>query len=157
MDARIGLARAQLLASCHGKRTRRVAARRATRRATDLYGNADRISPGRVCLKWSMRFALSRISGRRAGSTAAGEDWLDVEDGRSIERLEITDADAQTVEAYDANAMKPNWIRAVLRARAEHARLGIAWVVAWAHREHVALRTIEPRQQPDLIADGQVA
>jgi hypothetical protein len=30
-------------------------------------------------------------------------------------------------------------------------------VVAWAHREHVALRAVEPRQHPNLLANGQVA
>lgn len=103
--------------------------------------------------------ALLRGAGRLGvqGSPLAGEYRLHVHDGRPVEGFEIPNAHAESVDRHDAHPVQPDRIRPVLGPRAEHARLGVARVVARVDGQHVAPCLVQSGQHEDVPADDQVA
>ena len=84
------------------------------------------------------------------------EHRLHVDDRRSVDRLEVAHVDAQPVDGEDRDAMQPDGIGTIRRARAEDTGLGIARVVARDRAKRGTIRAIEPCEQDDLVARVQV-
>ena len=91
---------------------------------------------------------------RSSGSNAvdAAEHRFDVDDRSAVERLEVVHADARAVDLRDADAVEPDRVRAIRRARGEHAVLAAAHVAARVHAQHVAARAIEPGEHEQIFA-----
>src|SRR6185312_12489983 len=79
------------------------------------------------------------------------EDRLEVEDRRAVERLDRPDLEARAGDPADRHAMEADGVRAIGRARREHARQPAATIAARMDLQPVASRAIEPGEDDELV------
>jgi hypothetical protein len=80
---------------------------------------------------------------------AVGENRLDVDDRRTIDR---SDPQPGSGDLAHGHAMQPQRVRPVRRPCGEHAGERDLSVTARVHFEHVAIRTMKPGDNDDLVA-----
>src|SRR5690606_25407781 len=115
-----------------------------------------RNAPGR-CTLHPYSFTLPFRPGAPSSFQEPIQHRLDVDDGRSVERLQVADPEPQRAFAlHDPDAVEAHRVRPVLRARAEDAAQGGAQVVAGVDAQRLAVPAVEPRQDQDLLAHLQV-
>ena len=85
-------------------------------------------------------------------ATLAGEDGLDVDDGSAVDHLDGLDAQAMAANFANGDGMKSERVRAVGRARGEHAPEPFATVVSRMDFEHFAMALVQPGDDEELVA-----
>ena len=84
------------------------------------------------------------------------EHRFHVDDRRTVDGFQVAHAHARAVNLENRDPVQPDRVRPVRRARAEHALKRVGGVSPRMDDQHVAPRTIEPRQHDDLVTDPQV-
>src|SRR6185436_18455741 len=111
----------------------------------DARGRAEARARGAV-------LQAGRLAERVRSALAAVEDRLDVHDRRAVDRLDRADAQARTDDPPYGDGVEPERVRTVGRARCEDAREPAAPVVARVDLQHVALASVQPGDDEDLVA-----
>jgi hypothetical protein len=85
------------------------------------------------------------------------EEGLDIQDGRSVERLEVPYANPGVVDREDLHIVQPDGVRPIGGTSAEHSTQGVVAITSRMHDEYIAAGAIKPRQHDDLGAHLEVA
>jgi hypothetical protein len=89
---------------------------------------------------------------RRSCVQPPAQDGLDVHDRGSVDGLEVAHAHAGALDRHDLHRVQPDRVGAIGRARVEDALHRVGRIVARAHAQDVAPRTVEPREHDELGA-----
>src|SRR5262249_19747151 len=82
----------------------------------------------------------------------ATEHCLDVDDRRSVDGFDRADPEPRAGDLVDSHAMKPQWVRPILRSGGEDTGQWILRVIPRVHLEHVSLRLMQPGDDDDVVA-----
>jgi hypothetical protein len=85
------------------------------------------------------------------------ERWLDVDDRRPVDCLQVADLNSCSLNSEDAHRVQSDWVWPILRASREHALQGLAEISPRVHDKHVALCAMQPGQHDEIITDLQIA
>jgi hypothetical protein len=144
-----------------GSRIQRVDAGRRIRRdplqhpplehVFDTNRRLRQFAPGRDDLWTALQRQLTRAERSAFGHSA--EDWLQVDDGRSVDGLQVAHLHSGALHTEDRDAVQTDRVGPVGRPGGEHAGLRAATVTSRVHDKHVAAGAVQPGDDKELRPD----
>jgi hypothetical protein len=77
---------------------------------------------------------------------------FDIDDRRTVQRLEVANAKPVAVDHHDLDAVQPDRVGTISRSSAEDSPLRVGRIVAWMYPQDTPLGAVEPSQDQDLVA-----